>query len=266
MTGTVAIEARGLHKRFGELEVLRSVDLTVHSGEVVVIMGPSGSGKTTLIRCLNLLEEPDAGSVTVHGRTVDYPSPGHSRSRNRLIRDIRTRTAMVFQHFNLFPHMTVLENVIEGPISVRRLPRSYAIEAGERLLAHVGLSDKRDEYPARLSGGQQQRVAIARALAMEPEVILFDEPTSALDPELGAEVLQTMKSLAAYGMTMVIITHEIPFAREVADRVAFMDAGYILEEQPPNAFFSNPATPRAMSFLRLMADPDGTRPGLEKTG
>lgn len=266
MTRTVAIDARGLHKRFGELEVLRSVDLTVHSGEVVVIMGPSGSGKTTLLRCLNFLEEPDAGSVTVHGRTVDCSSARPGRARNRLIRDIRARTAMVFQHLNLFPHMTALENVIEGPISVRRLPRPYAVEAGERLLAHVGLADKRDEYPARLSGGQKQRVAIARALAMEPEVILFDEPTSALDPELGAEVLQTMKDLAAYGMTMVIITHEIAFAREVADRVAFMDAGYILEEQRPNVFFSNPATPRARAFLRLMADTDGPPPGLEKTG
>jgi cystine transport system ATP-binding protein len=266
VTRAVAIDARGLHKRFGELEVLKSVDLTVHSGEVVVIMGPSGSGKTTLIRCLNLLEEPNAGSITVHGQTVDCSSPRHSRSRSRLIRDIRTRTAMVFQHLNLFPHLTVLENIIEGPIAVRRLPRSYAIEAGERLLAHVGLTDKRDEYPARLSGGQKQRVAIARALAMEPEIILFDEPTSALDPELGAEVLQTMKDLAAYGMTMVIITHEIAFAREIADRVAFMDAGYILEEQHPSTFFSNPATPRAKSFLRLRSGTDDTKPGLENAG
>ncbi|MEV8636764.1 amino acid ABC transporter ATP-binding protein [Streptosporangium sp. NPDC051023] len=264
MTRSIAIAARGLHKRFGELEVLKSIDLTVHSGEVVVVMGPSGSGKTTLIRCLNLLEEPDAGSVTVNGRTVECPSR-HSRSRNRLIRDIRMRTATVFQDLNLFPHMTALENVIEGPISVRRLPRPYAIEAGERLLAHVGLTDKRDEYPARLSGGQKQRVAIARALAMEPEVILFDEPTSALDPELGAEALQTVKDLAAYGMTMIIITHEIAFAREVADRVVFMDAGYILEEQHPAAFFQNPATPRAKTFLRLMTDGDISPPGLENT-
>ncbi|MFC3980366.1 amino acid ABC transporter ATP-binding protein [Streptosporangium jomthongense] len=252
MSGNVAVDVRGLHKRFGDLEVLRSVDLTVYSGEVVVIMGPSGSGKTTLIRCLNLLDEPDAGSVTVHGTTLSYPARGQGRSRRRLVRDIRARTAMVFQHFNLFPHMTVLQNVIEGPISVRRLPRSYAVEVGERLLAHVGLDDKRDEYPARLSGGQRQRVAIARALAMEPEVILLDEPTSALDPELGAEVLQTIRSLAACGTTMVVITHEIPFAREVADRVAFMDAGHILEEQHPNVFFDAPATARARSFLRLV--------------
>ncbi|MEV4091386.1 amino acid ABC transporter ATP-binding protein [Streptosporangium saharense] len=266
MNGNVAIDVRGLHKSFGETEVLRSVDLTVYSGEVVVIMGPSGSGKTTLIRCMNLLDEPDAGSVTVHGRTLSYPARGSGRSRRRLIRDIRVRTAMVFQHLNLFPHLTVLQNVIEGPISVRRLPRPYAVEMGERLLAHVGLGDKRDEYPARLSGGQRQRVAIARALAMEPEVILLDEPTSALDPELGAEVLQTMRSLAACGMTMVVITHEIPFAREVADRVAFMDAGYILEEQRPSVFFGAPATARARSFLRLMTEDDDPRPGLEKTG
>ncbi|GII56621.1 ABC transporter ATP-binding protein [Planotetraspora thailandica] len=263
MTDNVAIHAQGLHKRFGDLEVLKSVDLTVRSGEVVVIMGPSGSGKTTLLRCLNLLEEPDAGSITVRGRTVDCSGPRQGRGRRRLIRDIRVRTAMVFQQFNLFPHMTALQNVIEGPIHVRRLPRSYAIEVGERLLARVGLSDKRDEHPARLSGGQKQRVAIARALAMEPEVILFDEPTSALDPELRAEVLQAIKNLAAHGMTMVIVTHEIAFAREVANRVVFMDKGYILEEQSPSVFFSDPANTRIRSFLRLMSD-TGPHPELEE--
>ncbi|GAA4556955.1 amino acid ABC transporter ATP-binding protein [Planotetraspora kaengkrachanensis] len=259
----VAIHAQGLHKSFGDLEVLKSVDLTVRTGEVVVIMGPSGAGKTTLLRCLNLLEEPDAGSITVRGRTVNCAGPRHSRNRRRLIRDIRVRTAMVFQQFNLFPHMTALQNVIEGPIHVRRLPRPYAIEVGERLLARVGLTDKRDEHPARLSGGQKQRVAIARALAMEPEVILFDEPTSALDPELRAEVLQAIKNLAAHGMTMVIVTHEIAFAREVADRVVFMDKGYILEEQSPSVFFSNPANTRIRSFLRLMSD-SGPHPELEE--
>ncbi|MFD0889824.1 amino acid ABC transporter ATP-binding protein [Streptosporangium algeriense] len=260
MTGDVAVDVRGLCKRLGGLEVLRNVDLTVCGGEVVVIMGPSGSGKTALIRCLNLLDEPDAGSVTVHGTTLSYPARGRGRSRRRLVRDVRARTATVFQHLNLFPHLTVLQNVIEGPVSVRRLPRSYAVEMGERLLAHVGLSDKRDEYPARLSGGQRQRVALARALAMEPEVLLLDAPTSALDPELGAEVLQTVRSLAACGMTMVVVTHEIPFAREVADRVVFMDAGHVLEEQRPDVFFGAPATARARSFLRLMSRDGGHRP------
>ncbi|GAA2080326.1 amino acid ABC transporter ATP-binding protein [Actinomadura alba] len=265
MIDTVAIDVRGLHKRFGRHEVLKSVDLTVRSGEVVAVMGPSGAGKTTLMRCLNLLEEPDAGTITVHGRTVDCTSPRRTRHRSRVIRDIRTRTAMVFQNYNLFPHLTVLENVIEAPISVRRLPRSYAVEIGDRLLGRLGLTDKRDEYPSRLSGGQLQRVAIARALAMDPEVILFDEPVSALDLELGAEILHIMKNLTARGITMVIVTHEIAFAREVADRVVFMDAGYILEEQHPSVFFSNPATPRARSFLRLVSEGDGSPPELERT-
>ncbi|MBP2706175.1 amino acid ABC transporter ATP-binding protein [Microbispora sp. RL4-1S] len=252
MTDRNAIDAHGLHKRFGDLQVLKSVDLSVRSGEVVVIMGPSGSGKTTLLRCLNLLERPDAGTVTVRGRTVDCSARGSGRGRARLIRDIRIRTAMVFQQYNLFPHMTVLQNVVEGPLSVRRLPRPYAVEVGERLLERVGLADKRDEYPSRLSGGQKQRVAIARALAMDPEVVLLDEPTSSLDPELRGEVLQVLRDLAARGTTMVIVTHEIAFAREVADRVLFMDSGYILEEQPPRTFFTDPASTRVRSFLRLM--------------
>ncbi|MCT9934498.1 amino acid ABC transporter ATP-binding protein [Planotetraspora sp. A-T 1434] len=261
----LTIDAHGLHKRFGDLQVLKSVDLTIRSGEVVVIMGPSGSGKTTLLRCLNLLEQPDAGTVTVRGRTVDCSVRGSGRGQAGLVRDIRIRTAMVFQHYNLFPHMTVLQNVVEGPLSVRRLPRPYALEVGERLLERVGLIDKRDEYPAKLSGGQKQRVAIARALAMDPEVVLLDEPTSSLDPELRAEVLQVLKDLARRGMTMVIVTHEIAFAREVADRILFMDNGYILEEQAPQTFFSNPASTRVRSFLRLMSGTE-SQPEIEATG
>jgi ABC-type polar amino acid transport system ATPase subunit len=251
VTSAVAIEVHGLHKRFGDEEVLKSIDLTVHRGETVVIMGPSGAGKTTLLRCLNLLEKPDAGTITIHGRTVECPFPGGNRRRDRLIRDLRTRTAMVFQHYQLFPHLTALQNVIEAPIGVRRLPRPYAVAMGERLLAGLGLTDKRDEYPARLSGGQQQRLAIARALAMDPDVVLFDEPTSALDRELGADVARIIKDLATRGITVVIVAHDIAFAREVAHRVIFMDAGYVLEEQSPRVFFDNPSTARARSFLGL---------------
>ncbi|MGI5158779.1 amino acid ABC transporter ATP-binding protein [Microbispora sp. CA-102843] len=265
MTDRLAIDAHGLHKRFGDLQVLKSVDLSVHSGEVVVVMGPSGSGKTTLLRCLNLLEQPDAGTVTVRGRTVDCSVRGSGRGQARLVRDIRIRTAMVFQHYNLFPHLTVLQNVVEGPLSVRRLPRPYALEVGERLLERVGLVDKRDEYPSRLSGGQKQRVAIARALAMDPEVVLLDEPTSSLDPELRADVLRVLRDLARRGMTMVIVTHEIAFAREVADRVLFMDNGYILEEQTPQTFFSDPANTRVRSFLRLMSGTE-SQPEIEAAG
>ncbi|GII64739.1 ABC transporter ATP-binding protein [Sphaerisporangium krabiense] len=260
----VAIEARGLHKHFGERQVLKSVDLTVRTGEVVAVMGPSGAGKTTLIRCLNMLERPEAGTIRVQGHTVNCSSPPDRRQR-RAIRDIRIRTAMVFQEFHLFPHLTVLENVIEGPISVRGLPRSYAIEVGERLLARLGIDDTRDRHPARLSGGQRQRVAIARAMAMDPEVILFDEPTSALDPELGDALLGTMRGLAARGIAMVLVTHDVAFAGRIADRVVFMDSGYILEDHPPRVFFSNPSTPRAKSFLRLMPDADTPPPALENT-
>ncbi len=246
------IQVVDVHKRFGALEVLKGVSLSVQRGEVIVVMGPSGSGKTTLIRCMNLLEEPDSGTVNVCGRRISCGSGSGGRDRARAIRDIRTRAAMVFQHFNLFPHMTALENVIEGPLSVRELPRTQAVALGERLLGRVGLGDKRDEHPARLSGGQKQRVAIARALAMEPEVILFDEPTSSLDPELHLEVLQVIRELADEGMTMVVVTHEIQFAREAADRVVFMDGGHILEQGPPAEFFANPRHARARTFLRLV--------------
>jgi L-cystine transport system ATP-binding protein len=243
------IRVRGLHKRFGDLEVLRGVDLDVARGEVVVVMGPSGSGKTTLIRCMNLLEEPEQGTLSVCGAELECGR----RHPARRVRELRRRTAMVFQQFNLFPHLTALQNVMEGPVSVRRVPREQAAELGRRLLGRVGLADKCDCYPAKLSGGQKQRVAIARALAMEPEVIFFDEPTSALDPELHAEVLQAMRELAREGMTMVVVTHEVGFARDVADRVVFMDGGRVIEQGPPASFFTAPDHPRVRSFLRLVA-------------
>jgi ABC-type polar amino acid transport system ATPase subunit len=232
MTAAVAVRVHGLHKRFGDEEVLKSIDLTVHRGEIVVITGPSGAGKTTLLRCLNLLEKPDAGTITVHDRTVECSPPGGgARRRGRIVRDIRARTAMVFQHYHLFPHLTVLQNVIEAPIGVRGVPRADAVALGERLLAELRLTDKRDEHPARLSGGQRQRLAIARALAMDPELVLFDEPTSALDGELTGDVARIIKGLGSRGITVVIVTHDLAFAREVAHRVIFMDAGYILEKR-----------------------------------
>ncbi|HET8998829.1 MAG TPA: amino acid ABC transporter ATP-binding protein [bacterium] len=244
------IRTEGLRKRFGPLEVLKGVDISVTRGDVVVIMGPSGSGKTTLLRCMNLLEEPDAGRVTVCGLEVPGRSVLRGRERARRIREIRIRVGMVFQQFNLFPHMTVLQNIVEAPLSVQGVPHREARVLGEALLDRVGLADKRDEYPSRLSGGQKQRVAIARALAMKPEVVLFDEPTSALDPELHEEVLQTMRELARDGMTMAVVTHEVGFAREAADRVFFMDDGVIVEEGDAAQFFAHPQHPRARAFLR----------------
>jgi len=241
------VSVKGLRKRFGDLEVLKGVDLDVKRGEVVVIMGPSGSGKTTLIRCMNLLEEPERGTLTICGAQIVCGC----RHPARQIRELRRHSAMVFQQFNLFPHMTALQNVMEGPVSARRLPRTEAAELGRRLLARVGLADKCDCYPAKLSGGQKQRVAIARALATEPEVIFFDEPTSALDPELHAEVLQVMQELTREGMTIVVVTHETAFAREVADRVVFMDGGVVIEQGHPSSFFAAPDHPRLRAFLRL---------------
>lgn len=246
------IDVQGLSKRFGQNHVLRGVDFDVSKGEVVVIMGPSGSGKTTLLRSLNFLETPDEGLVTVCGIEVDCARLERpSREAQKSIREIRQRSAMVFQSFNLFPHMTALQNVMEGPISVKGVSRPEARERALRLLEQVGLAAKADEYPGRLSGGQKQRVAIARGLAMEPEVILFDEPTSALDPALREDVLVVMRDLASQGMTMLVVTHEVRFARDVADRVVFMDEGVVAENAPPEAFFSG-ASPRVRQFLNLL--------------
>ncbi len=235
------IENRNLHKKFSDLEVLKGVNLTVASGEVVCIIGPSGSGKSTVLRCINRLETPTAGTVIVDGH--DIMNPGTD------INAVRTEAGMVFQQFNLFPHMSVLDNVTLGPVKVRGMKPEDAKHLGYDLLAKVGLAAKAEAYPEQLSGGQKQRVAIARALALQPKVILFDEPTSALDPELVGEVLEVMKKLAAEGMTMIVVTHEMGFAREVADRVIFIDDGVIQEDNGPKEFFSNPKNPRLRDFL-----------------
>lgn len=236
------IKIEGLHKRFGSLEVLRGIDLHVRTGEVVVVIGPSGSGKSTLLRCINRLEEPSAGTITVAGEAV----PAGGRSLDQM----RQELGMVFQRFNLFAHMTALRNVAIGPMKVRKTARAEAEALAAELLAKVGLADKANAFPAHLSGGQQQRVAIARALAMQPKVMLFDEPTSALDPELVGEVLEVMRALAREGMTMVVVTHEMGFAREVAHRVIFMDGGRIIEEGTPEQLFGAPREERTRSFLR----------------
>ncbi len=243
------ISVRNLHKWFGDLHVLRGIDLDVEPREVVCIIGPSGSGKSTFLRCLNFLEKPDLGEIHIAGYSMPA-KPHYSRKEQKIIREIRTRVGMVFQSFNLFPHMTALENVIEGLVTVKRMPREEAIRIGEHLLAKVGLLDKRDEYPSRLSGGQQQRVAIARALAMQPDVMLFDEPTSALDPELVGEVLKVMEELADEGMTMIVVTHEMGFAKHAADRIIFMDNGVFVEEGTPEEIFTHPKHERTREFLR----------------
>jgi cystine transport system ATP-binding protein len=250
--GTVRV--RRLEKAFGTNQVLRGIDLDVAKGEVVVIMGPSGSGKTTLIRSLNLLESPDRGTVSVCGIEIVDAGTRPSRETRRKTQDIRRRTAMVFQSFNLFPHMTALANVIEGLLSVRGMARAEASRRGLALLTRVGLADKAAEYPGRLSGGQKQRVAIARALAMDPEVIFFDEPTSALDPELRDDVLNVMRDLARDGMTMLVVTHETRFARDVADRIVFMEGGVIVEDTVPGKFFGNEASERCRQFLGRISD------------
>jgi polar amino acid transport system ATP-binding protein len=246
-----AVELRGVGRRFGDHDALSKIDLRVMPGETVCILGPSGSGKSTLLRCINWLEPPDYGAVFLHGTRIGMrPAAGGSVPMNdRELAAVRTRIGMVFQHFNLWPHMTALGNVIESPIHVQRRPRAEVIAEADRLLAKVGLADKRDVYPAFLSGGQIQRVAIARALAMRPEVLLFDEPTSALDPELVGEVLSVMKELAHDGMTMIVVTHEMHFAREAASRVVFLDKGRVVEEATAEEFFERPATDRSRQFL-----------------
>ncbi|ANZ14964.1 amino acid ABC transporter ATP-binding protein [Streptomyces noursei] len=253
--GENAIEVRGLHKAFGALEVLRGIDFSVARGEVVCVIGPSGSGKSTLLRCVNLLEEPTAGRITVAGTEVTDPEVDIDR--------VRRRIGMVFQSFNLFPHLTALENLTIAQRRVLRRDRPTAARIARDQLARVGLGDKEAAYPAQLSGGQQQRVAIARALAMDPELMLFDEPTSALDPELVGDVLAVMRALARDGMTMLVVTHEMGFAREVADRVVFMDGGLVVEEGTPGQVVGAPRHERTRAFLSRVLDPaaaevDGT--------
>ena len=241
------VRISNLHKWFGMLHVLRDISLSVQPREVVCIIGRSGSGKSTMLRCINFLEEPSEGEIEISGLKI--PAGGRGKEHNRLVHDARLLTGMVFQEFNLFPHMTVLENVIEGPIIVKGTPRAEAIQLAEEKLDSVGMLFKRDEFPLRLSGGQKQRVAIARALTMQPQVMLFDEPTSALDPELIGEVLNVMKKLAKEGTTMLIVTHEMGFAREVADRVVVMADGEIIETEKPADLFSHPKDPRTKALI-----------------
>ncbi len=246
------ITVENVCKSFGTLEVLKNINLEVQQGEVLCIIGPSGSGKSTLLRCLNHLEVITSGKVMIEDELLAEKIDGKSQFKitHKKISEICTELGMVFQRFNLFPHMTVLQNIIEAPVSVKKVPKNEAIGYGLELLKMVGLEDKKDEYPARLSGGQQQRVAIARALAMKPKIMLFDEPTSALDPELVGEVLEVMKKLARDGMTMVVVTHEMGFAREVGSRVIFMDKGEISEEGAPEEIFTNPKNERTRAFLQ----------------
>ncbi|MDF2627564.1 MAG: amino acid transporter ATP-binding protein [Symbiobacteriaceae bacterium] len=238
------ISIKGLNKHFGALHVLKGVDLTIARGEVVAVIGPSGSGKSTMLRCVNLLEQPTGGQIIVDG--AEITAKGFS------INQLRQRVGMVFQHFNLFPHMTVLQNVMLAPTLTGKSDKAKSRERALALLTRVGLADKAEVYPGNLSGGQKQRVAIARALAMEPEVMLFDEPTSALDPEMVKEVLEVMRALAKEGMTMMVVTHEMGFAREVCHRVVFMDDGQIVEQGPPEELFARPQHPRTIGFLKAV--------------
>ena len=243
---THAIDVRNLHKAFGDLEVLQGIDFTVETGEVVCVLGPSGSGKSTLLRCLNRLEEPNGGQILIDGEDITDPDAD--------VDQLRTNIGMVFQQFNLFPHMTVLKNLTVAQTGVLGRPKAEAISIAREMLERVGLSDKTHDYPAHLSGGQQQRVAIARALSMKPKMMLFDEPTSALDPELVGEVLDVMRTLAGEGMTMMVVTHEIGFAQEVADRVVFMDAGVVVEEGRPEHVLEHPSHERTKKFLRMVSE------------
>lgn len=242
------ISIKGLYKQFGDLEVLKGINLEVKKGKVVVVIGPSGSGKTTMLRCLNVLETPTKGVISIEGQELDFSRPVAKKN----IATFRRLTGMVFQNYNLFPHKTALENVMEGPVIVKNEARDTARKKAIALLEKVGLGEKQDYYPAQLSGGQQQRVGIARALAMEPEVMLFDEPTSALDPELVGEVLKVMKDLAQEGMTMIVVTHEMRFAREAADEVIFMDQGVVVERNKPEEIFNNPKEERTKKFLNMI--------------
>ena len=243
---THAIDVRNLHKAFGDLEVLQGIDFTVETGEVVCVLGPSGSGKSTLLRCLNRLEEPNGGQILIDGEDITDPDAD--------VDQLRTNIGMVFQQFNLFPHLTVLKNLTVAQTGVLGRPKAEAISIAREMLERVGLSDKTHDYPAHLSGGQQQRVAIARALSMKPKMMLFDEPTSALDPELVGEVLDVMRTLAGEGMTMMVVTHEIGFAQEVADRVVFMDAGVVVEEGRPERVLEHPSHERTKKFLRMVSE------------
>ena len=236
------IKIKKLNKTFGDLHVLKDIDMTVYESDVVCLIGASGSGKSTLLRCLNFLERKDDGQIVIEGKEVN--------PRTDNLNKIREKVGMVFQNFNLFPHKTVLENIIEAPVHVKGMDKTAAISKAKQLLSKVGLEDKADVYPSKLSGGQKQRVAIARALAMEPDIMLFDEPTSALDPELVGEVLMTMKDLAEEGMTMVVVTHEMGFAKEVADRIVYMHDGRIVEHGTPDEFFNNPKQERTREFLK----------------
>ncbi|MDU1847595.1 MAG: amino acid ABC transporter ATP-binding protein [Niallia nealsonii] len=242
------ISIKGLSKHFGDLQVLKDINFEVEKGKVIVVIGPSGSGKTTMLRCLNILETPTTGHITIENKQLDFSK----KVTKKAVTDFRKLTGMVFQSYNLFPHKTAIENVMEGPITVKKQSKEKARSIAADLLNKVGLGDKIDYYPFQLSGGQQQRVGIARALAMDPEVMLFDEPTSALDPELVGEVLKVIKQLANEGMTMIIVTHEMKFAREVADEVIFMDGGYIVEKGNPQAIFSAPKEARTQQFLQLI--------------
>jgi cystine transport system ATP-binding protein len=242
------IEIQGLHKQFGSLHVLNGIDFKIEKGKVVVVIGPSGSGKTTLLRCLNVLESPTSGVIKLANSSIDFTK----RVSKQQILSFRKLTGMVFQSYNLFPHFTALQNVMEGPVTVKKMKRDKARMVAEELLSKVGLKEKINDYPFQLSGGQQQRVGIARALAMGPEVMLFDEPTSALDPELVGEVLKVMKDLANEGMTMIVVTHEMSFAKEVADEVIFMDDGRIIERGNPHTLFTSPKEERTRQFLNLI--------------
>lgn len=250
---TTKIKATNIWKKFNNLEVLKGINLEVNEGEVVAVIGPSGGGKSTLLRCLNKLETIDKGSITIDGEELCRETSGGTEYvKNNDVRRIACKMGMVFQQFNLFPHMTVLENLIEAPVNVQKRDKAEVIKEAEVLLAKVGLSEKRDVYPRKLSGGQQQRVAIARALAMKPAIMLFDEPTSSLDPELTGEVLRTMRELADEKMTMVVVTHEMGFAREVATKVVFMADGHVQEQGSPEEIFVNPKNERLKSFLKVI--------------